>query len=404
MFAERGVAWVEGPDPPDILCTDTERRQLGVELVAWLDQQQIETYRRQEHLETTYLDAIRSEDRPSPEHFGWVVVNLREQRPLARNDSRQFVTELYEVIGDIDKEWREEDPVSRIEAFPQHGVLSRYLNEIQIHHPGHHLEINGVQWIGFEARGGAYTPESMVRALRDRISAKVRMYPRGLGYEEAYLLVHYDDRAYVYNTPFTGGGFGLDDVIEQVRPLIAENHGPFRKVFVVTTLPGEERVELIWPITQRNLAKAGIRANSIRLKLLVVLGSLTLIVAGWIFLSRFMRLGYLDSAIGSMRTLVAAETKYAQTHPEVGYTCSMSALQSDEFKIVEQLRNGTRNGYAFQIGGCQVADAKRPNAKYQLTARPLHKGMSAYCSDQSGIVKYDEGGSVQKCLENGVPF
>jgi hypothetical protein len=66
-----------------------------------------------------------------------------------------------------------------------------------------------------------------------------------------------------------------------------------------------------------------------RLKLLVVLGSLTLIVAGWIFLSRLMRLGYVDSAIGSMRTLVAAETKYAQAHPEVGYTCSMSALPSD---------------------------------------------------------------------------
>ncbi|HTQ61832.1 MAG TPA: hypothetical protein VMI32_16535 [Candidatus Solibacter sp.] len=141
-----------------------------------------------------------------------------------------------------------------------------------------------------------------------------------------------------------------------------------------------------------------------RLKLSVVLGSLILIVAGWIFLSRFMRLGYVDSAIGSMRTLVAAETKYTQAHPEVGYTCSLSALPSDEFKIVEQLRNGTRNGYTFQIGGCQVADAKRPNAKYELMARPLLKGMPAYCSDQSGIVKYDESGSIEKCLESGIPL
>jgi len=141
-----------------------------------------------------------------------------------------------------------------------------------------------------------------------------------------------------------------------------------------------------------------------RLRLLVVLGCLTLVVVGWIFLSRSMRLGNVDSAIGSMRTLVAAETKYAQAHPEVGYTCSVSELPSDEFRIVEQLRNGTRNGYAFQIGGCQVAYAKRPNAKYQFTARPLLKGMPAYCTDQSGIVKYDESGSVQKCLESGVPF
>ena len=141
-----------------------------------------------------------------------------------------------------------------------------------------------------------------------------------------------------------------------------------------------------------------------RLKTMIVLGSLALIVACSIFLSRAMRVGYIDSAIGSMRTLVAAETRYAQAHPEVGYTCSLSALPSDEFKIIDQLRNGTRNGYAFQISGCQVADVKRPNAKYRLTARPLLKGMPAYCSDQSGIVKYDESGSVQKCLESGVGF
>jgi hypothetical protein len=102
--------------------------------------------------------------------------------------------------------------------------------------------------------------------------------------------------------------------------------------------------------------------------------------------------------------LVAAEKGYAEAHPEVGYTCSMSALPSDEFKIVEQLRIGPKNGYAFQIGGCQVANGARSNAKYQLTARPLLKGKPAYCSDQSGIVKYDESGSVQKCLESGITF
>jgi hypothetical protein len=146
-----------------------------------------------------------------------------------------------------------------------------------------------------------------------------------------------------------------------------------------------------------------VEAGFMRLKTLIVLGSLALIVACSIFLSRAMRLGYIDSAIGSMRTLVAAEEKYADAHPETGYTCSMSALPSDEFKIIEQLRNGTRDKYAFEIVGCQAVDAKRPNAKYQLTARPLLKGMPAYCSDQSGVVKYDESGSIEKCLESGVP-
>jgi len=104
-----------------------------------------------------------------------------------------------------------------------------------------------------------------------------------------------------------------------------------------------------------------------------------------------------------MRTLVAAETKYAQAHPEVGYTCSMSLLSSDELTI-ELLKSGRKNEYAFEINGCQPADGIRPNGKYQLTARPLLKEMPAYCSDQSGIVKYDESGSIQKCTDSGVPL
>jgi len=246
MFAGRAVEWAEGPDPPDILCTDSERRQLGVELVAWLDQQQIAAYRRQDHLENSYLNAIRSEDRKPPEHFGWAVLCLREQRPLARNDAEKFVHELYELIGEIDANWQEDEPVLRVAEFPRHPALHRYLDAVEIHRPGNHLEIEGVQWICFEARGGAYTPESMIGALRDRIDDKVRLYPRGFGYNEAYLLLHYDDRAYVYNTPFTGVDFGLDEVIQFVTPLVAQNPGPFRKVFVVTTLRGDERAELVW--------------------------------------------------------------------------------------------------------------------------------------------------------------
>ena len=135
--------------------------------------------------------------------------------------------------------------------------------------------------------------------------------------------------------------------------------------------------------------------------MLVVVGSLILLVAGWIFLSRSTRFGYVDSAIGSMRALVAAETKYAQAHPQIGYVCSLSALPSDEL-TTELVRNGTRNKYAFEIGGCLPGDAKRPNTKYQITARPVLARMPAFCSDESGVVKYEESGSVQKCLESGV--
>ena len=139
------------------------------------------------------------------------------------------------------------------------------------------------------------------------------------------------------------------------------------------------------------------------LPVLVVLVSSAFIVAGWIFLSRLKRLAYLDSAIVSVRILVTAETKFAEAHPDIGYICTLSALPSDEL-TAELVKNGRKNEYAFEIGGCSAEDAKRTTTKYQLTARPLVTGMPAFCSDQSGVVKYDESGSIQKCLESGIPL
>lgn len=140
-----------------------------------------------------------------------------------------------------------------------------------------------------------------------------------------------------------------------------------------------------------------------RPKIIGAICLLAIVTGAWVFLGRAKRLGYIDSAIGSIRVLVAAETKFAQTHPSVGYTCTLSALSGDE--LTAQLgRDHTRNGYVFVISGCLTEDVKRPVDRYQITARPLLTEMPAYCSDQSGIVKYDAGGSIQKCLQSGVPI
>ena len=135
---------------------------------------------------------------------------------------------------------------------------------------------------------------------------------------------------------------------------------------------------------------------------LLVLVSSVLLAAGWIFLNRAMRLAYNDSAIGSLRVLVNSEAKFARTHPDIGYACTLSALPNDDL-TAEHIKNGRRNEYAFEIS-CSAEEVKRPSTKYQLTARPFLTGMPAFCSDQTGVVKYEESGSIGKCLESGVPF
>jgi len=117
-----------------------------------------------------------------------------------------------------------------------------------------------------------------------------------------------------------------------------------------------------------------------------------------------MMLGYVDSAIGRMRVLYVAENQFAKEHPAHGFTCNLSELpQSEE---VQRLLTGNRidNGYAFEIAGCQAPDAKRPNSAYYTSARPLHSGQPAFCSDQAGILRADYSGSVEKCRVTGLPL
>jgi hypothetical protein len=105
-----------------------------------------------------------------------------------------------------------------------------------------------------------------------------------------------------------------------------------------------------------------------------------------------------------MRVLSAAETQFAKEHPARGYTCELSDLpQSGEIRRLVA-KNGIDNGYVFEMVGCHAPDAQAPNPVYHITARPLHSGQPAFCSDQSGIVKADYGGSVERCRSNGVPL
>src|SRR5215469_4068341 len=90
---------------------------------------------------------------------------------------------------------------------------------------------------------------------------------------------------------------------------------------------------------------------------------------GWIAFRRvrnLMMLGYLDSAIGRVRAVLAAKAEFAKTNPQVGYTCTLSQLPSDQ-ALVRLRRDGRDNGYAFEITGCGLA---QPHSTYHITARP----------------------------------
>lgn len=154
--------------------------------------------------------------------------------------------------------------------------------------------------------------------------------------------------------------------------------------------------------TQEAQASSGSRHWPTATIVLIVVG---LVVLGWVALYHFrglLMLGYVDSAISSMRSIVAAEGRFAAAHPDLGYTCTLSELPADGL-IGKLVSSKTRNGYAFEIRGCQNGGVN-PNKRFQVMARPLHRQMPAFCSDQSGVVRTDESGSTTKCLESGMPL
>lgn len=119
-----------------------------------------------------------------------------------------------------------------------------------------------------------------------------------------------------------------------------------------------------------------------------------------------------DSGVSSaMRTILTAETTYAATYPNVGYTCTLSDLdgfgsdQPNEHQamlINSGLASGKWHGYEFQLTGCAGA----PTTSFRLTAAPIGEsyGRRAFCADQTGGIRSSADGNRATCERNGTPI
>ena len=86
--------------------------------------------------------------------------------------------------------------------------------------------------------------------------------------------------------------------------------------------------------------------------------------------------------------LADAETRFARTRPDRGYTCVLSELikEDDLFKEAQSLaKRGDQSGYSFVIKGCDKDATENGNTTYEIVARPLGGGGNI-CADQSGRV------------------
>jgi prepilin-type N-terminal cleavage/methylation domain-containing protein len=116
------------------------------------------------------------------------------------------------------------------------------------------------------------------------------------------------------------------------------------------------------------------------------------------------------SAVGSIRTLNTAEVTYASTYPDVGFTCTLGSLgpstgsaTSTAAGLVDSvLGSGVKSGYSFAISNCSAAGGI--NVTYSSAGAPVvigQTGQRAFCSDQSGVIKYNAAGDATACISSG---
>jgi len=118
------------------------------------------------------------------------------------------------------------------------------------------------------------------------------------------------------------------------------------------------------------------------------------------------------AAVGGIRTLNTAEVSYAATFPAAGFTCTLSDLggmgsgggptEHQAMLIDPRLASGRKNGYIFALSGCDGTPASR----YNISAVPADSssGTRAFCSDESGVIRFYADGKASSCLTAGKPL
>jgi hypothetical protein len=118
------------------------------------------------------------------------------------------------------------------------------------------------------------------------------------------------------------------------------------------------------------------------------------------------------TAVNGVRLLNTAEVTYAAAYPGHGFTCSLSDLggmgggggvnEHQAMLIDPRLAHGKKNGYVFTMSGCDGS----PASKYFISAAPADSdsGTRAFCSDESGVIRFSEDGKTASCLTAGKPL
>ncbi len=117
-------------------------------------------------------------------------------------------------------------------------------------------------------------------------------------------------------------------------------------------------------------------------------------------------------SVAKLRTINRRQSLYSAAHPNQGFACELSRLKSAErakdsdYDPEEFLVSGTYSGYRFVVVNCQAGHIGVVT-HYEVAAVPIEPGRSgfrAFCTDDSGLLWYDNDGSTEDCLARRQPL
>jgi hypothetical protein len=245
-YAKRALAYPPAPfdKRPDIIAVTAAGRKIGVELKSWVNRGQIAEARKQERIKENILKAIGEQPRNETQHIGFVWLSAKEAR-FDSADAAGFREQIFALVEQVDNNWSEKFGLREcshdVTDFARFPILERYLQSVHCA-PRPHFETD---WIHFPSPGGAYSPNEMLETLSQSLAAhktdeRYRDLRKQADLDEVYLLVHYDFKAFAYNTPFAAPDFGFKEAAAFASSALNGDGGYFDRIFLFHFLWGEE--------------------------------------------------------------------------------------------------------------------------------------------------------------------
>lgn len=230
---------------PDVIAVTASGKRIGVELKSWVNREQITEARKQERIQENILKAIGEQPPNETQHIGCVWLSAKQVR-FDQRDARHFREQMFRLIEQADNAWPQKpdwdqelfENVNDFKGFP---ILEKYLHSVEFH-PRPRFDID---WIQFPTRGGAYSPNEMLGTLSRALLAhrsdeRYKDLRKQVGLDESYLLLHYDFKAFAYNTPFDTSNFGFEDAAKFASSVLGGDGGNFDRIFLFHFLWGKE--------------------------------------------------------------------------------------------------------------------------------------------------------------------